>query len=408
MTVVKNITRISYKKDPEKGERGALPRVSSWAPGKTYYSGNVGEVYVDYAYYDGVYYRCKITHNSDGTNTPYALVQMNSGIWEIETGFEMVATKVAFIGSEGSGWILDNGIIYHSSGKIALNANGSLSTSNGKFIVDADGHVYASDVEVQGVLGATSGVFRNVSLYGSVRSPFKEIINSWAEQEVDNIYSNGLGGHLVTTLGWDLSQSGRKITIAGSVSIEAPANKFFYVNGKQTSTLTSDHEIIELLGFGNSTSFLGWVELNRINFRTTYGYGRPFSPLAIGTIIGSDTGATLNNCHTFDGSVLTVSRIGTGKYKLVIPNAWFRIGTVWAPSTAIIDSCLVQATGYGTIAGGTNPIKACVASKIQELDGNGYGDNNIISSYISFITSDDASANDGSIMFSIFNSNAWD
>lgn len=408
MTTVKNITRISYKKDPEKGERGAIPRVRDWGPGVQYMSGSAGEMYADYTYYDGLYYRCLVAHTSSSASTPYALVQANTGMWTIETNFQMIATKVAFIGEGGSGWIIDGGVIYHSSGKIALNADGSITTQNGKFSVDTEGHVYAEDVDIAGTVNATSGVFRNVTLYGSVRSPFTPIINSFAEQAVDNIYSSNLASHITTTLAWTPEQSGRRMTIVGSVEITAPTGKYFYQDGHTLSTLTTSYEVVELLGFGNTATFGGWIVLNRTLYRTNYGHGRNLCPLAMGTITGTASGASLSNFDTFDGSTLSVTRLSTGKYKLTIPNSWFVRGTAYTLNGlwdyATMDSCLVMATGLGAVLGGTNAIKANVYEKKQILNPSTGA---VTSAYVTFDLSDDTTENDGAVMFMIYNSTSW-
>ncbi len=163
MTKLKNITRIAYKREPEKGERGAIPRVSTWQPDKTYYAGAEGETFADFVYYMGLYYRCTTTHTSTSSVTPYASINtLKDGKWDIESNFELIATKVAFVGDGGEGWIIDNGEITHTSGKLSLTKDGCIKASNGNFEVDSEGNVYAKSGVFEGFsktkfIGFTAG-----------------------------------------------------------------------------------------------------------------------------------------------------------------------------------------------------------------------------------------------------------
>lgn len=163
-----------------KGERGAIPRMRDFAEGLLFMEGKAGEAYLDFAFYNNRYYRCTKTHIAQVGETPYAAVQAANGLWALETDYQFLASKVVWVGSGSEGWLIDGGRIYHSSGLIELNANGTIQTSNGKFSLDKNGNINAQSGTFAGFLkmpfksfaeGATylgNGVYRvsdNFNLY---------------------------------------------------------------------------------------------------------------------------------------------------------------------------------------------------------------------------------------------------
>ena len=144
-------------------------------------------------------------------------------------------------------------------------------------------------------------------------------------------------------------------------------------------------EVVEMTCFeepgSTATSKKGrWDITSRFSHEDFYksgAKGRYARILAIGKINGTNSGASLSGTY-YDGrslsSVFSVSRLGTGKYRVYCSSC---------PS-----GYTVMATGYGAIWGGSNPVKACLYSKT--------------SSYFGVLLSDDASANDGSCEFVIF------
>lgn len=176
MTKLKNITRIAYKREPEKGERGAVSRVTDWVEGVVYCSGTSGETFADIVYYRGLYYRCIKTHTSTSKNNPYASTQLGSKLWTVESNFALVATKVAFVGEGAEGWIIENGVIRHTSGTIELTADGAIKAgANSEFVVTPDGK-----------LAAASGTFD-----GYVRTRFIHILYSDAIRGI--FFTQGVG-----------------------------------------------------------------------------------------------------------------------------------------------------------------------------------------------------------------------
>lgn len=169
MSKLKCITRISHKRNPEKGERGAISRITDWAEGVVYCSGASGETFADIVYYGGLYYRCTTTHTSTSNTNPYTSIQAGSKLWTTESNFALIATKVAFVGEGADGWIIENGIIRHTSGTIELSADGTIKAGpNSEFMVTPEG-----------VLSASAGTFD-----GYVRTRFIHISNSDAQKGI--------------------------------------------------------------------------------------------------------------------------------------------------------------------------------------------------------------------------------
>ncbi|WP_217929543.1 hypothetical protein [Bacteroides caecimuris] len=249
-------------------------------------------------------------------------------------------------------------------------------------------------------------VLDNVKVTGTIRQPWSRaatyITVGGGNDKVifDNIASGATGGwndgSIDEQLTWTLSDSGRVVRIAnwkfngetydGELVVDVPKdnpNMYFFEDGIQKKKLTLSREIVELIGYGDSTSFFGWIVLNRKDLMTTYRYGRPLKVLAQGIVTGSSAGASVNY-KTFDGSGMGVERIAEGEYNLVFNQNWFYSS----------DECLAIVTGLGTTLNTrSNPCKASVRVRGQ--------------SNIRVDTSDDDSRNDGSFMFLIMNMDDW-
>lgn len=248
-----------------------------------------------------------------------------------------------------------------------------------------DGSFYATKAYIEGEIHANKGTFKNVDVFGSFRSPFVLISDSFEEQQSDNLYSQYLGSHLVCSLPWDNASSGRRITVIGSVSISAPSGKYFFEDGRTHSSLSTSYEVVELLGWGGS-SFQGYIVLSRTMFKTNYGHGRRIHPLAYGTVTGSSSSASIKY-WSFDGSKMAVTRMSTGKYKITFPTNWFYSS----------DYIIALATGVGSIVGGDNPVYANIMTRYKSST----------EAYIIVRTADDDSENDGAFTFMLYNASTW-
>lgn len=262
--------------------------------------------------------------------------------------------------------------------------------------VDGSGQLAKGNItwDSAGNIKANGGTFTDILIQGSLRSPFvretDSIVIGGKQSTHDNVVPIASGGGWVTvgTLEWGVEQSGRRMCIAnyrwgseittGSIEYSAPSGKYFYEDGTQKKAISLSRECVELMGYGTSTQFYGWIVLNRINLMTTSKYGRKLNVLAQGIVTGYSSGASISYKSYDNASTLSVSRQGTGKYRVNFPSNW----------GLITGSYIVMMTGYGSGLMKTTLLEAGT-------------------SYFIAGVSDDSSANDGSFMFQIINLNDW-
>lgn len=262
--------------------------------------------------------------------------------------------------------------------------------------VDGSGQFAKGNItwDSAGNIKANGGTFTDILIQGSLRSPFvretDSIVIGDKQSSHDNVVPIASGGGWVTvgTLEWGVEQSGRRMCIAnyrwgseittGSIEYLAPSGKYFYEDGTQKKAISLSRECVELMGYGTSTQFYGWIVLNRINLMTTSKYGRKLNVLAQGIVTGYSSGASISYKSYDNASTLSVSRQGTGKYRVNFPSNWgLKTG-----------SYIVMMTGYGSGLTKATLLEAGTSYFIAEV-------------------SDDSSANDGSFMFQIINLNDW-
>jgi hypothetical protein len=262
--------------------------------------------------------------------------------------------------------------------------------------VDGSGQLAKGNItwDSAGNIKANGGTFTDILIQGSLRSPFvretDSIVIGGKQSTHDNVVPIASGGGWVTvgTLEWGVEQSGRRMCIAnyrwgseittGSIEYSAPSGKYFYEDGTQKKAISLSRECVELMGYGTSTQFYGWIVLNRINLMTTSKYGRKLNVLAQGIVTGYSSGASISYKSYDNASTLSVSRQGTGKYRVNFPSNW----------GLITGSYIVMMTGYGS---------GLIKATLLEAG----------TSYFIAEVSDDSSANDGSFMFQIINLNDW-
>lgn len=262
--------------------------------------------------------------------------------------------------------------------------------------VDGSGQLAKGNItwDSDGNIKANGGTFTDILIQGSLRSPFvretDSIVIGGKQSTHDNVVPIASGGGWVTsgTLEWGVEQSGRRMCIAnyrwgseittGSIEYSAPSGKYFYEDGTQKKAISLSRECVELMGYGTSTQFYGWIVLNRINLMTTSKYGRKLNVLAQGIVTGYSSGASISYKSYDNASTLSVSRQGTGKYRVNFPSNW----------GLITGSYIVMMTGYGSGLMKATLLEAGTSYFIAEV-------------------SDDSSANEGSFMFQIINLNDW-
>ena len=369
---------IASGENGENGDRGpALRGPQAWsdcAVGYTFQSGANGEEYKDVVLYGNNYYSCIKSHAKTASNNPGSTIDTNSGLWKLSDKLEMVATKILLA-------------------QYALVKNLGVETIDMK---DADGKIIfqAKDGEVI----CNSGTFKNIKVIGSMRNPFNLANDSFDTDYSDNVamLSDDRDAWLTAySMPWDVSQSGRRLTIVnykwgstmaqGQAKISAPNGKYFFEDGIQKSKLKVSREIVEMIGYGTTTEFYGWIVLNRIDLMTSQKYGHCLKALAFGTVSGGNSSSNTSiTSNTFDGSELTVARQSEGLYRVFFPSTWF----------TYTSNCRVILTGRGVCYGASSPVKATMHSL-----GNGYFD---------VVVSDDATRNDGSFDFIIYNGSDFD
>jgi len=364
-----------------KGDRGpALRGPQAWSDctvGYMFQSGVSGEEYKDVVLYGNNYYSCIKSHTKTGKETG-ANNTLSTDYWKLADKLEIVATKI----------LLAQYALVKNLGVEAID----MKDANGNIIFQAkDGNVTCNSGTF------TNGTFTNVKVIGSIRSPFNLANNSFDVDYSDNVamLSNGGGWSDAYSMPWDVSQNGRRLTIVnykwghlmaqGQAEISAPNGKYFFEDGIQKSKLKVSREIVEMIGYGTTTEFYGWIVLNRIDLMASQKHGHCLKALAFGTVSGGNSSSNTSiTSNTFDGSKLTVARQSEGLYRVFFPSTWF----------TYTSNCRVILTGRGVCYGASSPVKATMHSL-----GNGYFD---------VVVSDDATRNDGSFDFIIYNGSDFD
>lgn len=359
----------------EKGAKGATERPRSWdeiPDGSAIESGTGNEQWIDIVVYGDDWYQC-IRSFTKGNG----VVPTNTIYFKVITDYKRLAT----------GLFLASKAYIHNLGvdNILITDQGE---GKGNVLLRAD----------KNGIDCKSGKFENIKVIGSMRNPFNLASDSFDTNYSDNVamLSNDKDSWLTAySMPWDVSQNGRRLTIVnykwgstlayGKADIDAPSGKYFFEDGIQKSKLKISREIIEMIGYGTTTEFYGWIVLNRIDLATTQKYGHCLKALAVGTVSGGDSSSNTSiTSSTFDGSILTVSRQSEGLYRIYYPRTWF----------AYSSYCHVILTGRGVCYGHSSPVKATMHSL-----GNCYFD---------VTTSDDATLNDGSFDFVIYNASDFD
>ena len=289
----------------------------------------------------------------------------------------------------------------NNSGTVKItNATVELKNTGGQTMVyfsgtDGSGQLAKGNItwDKDGNLKAKGGTFTDIIIQGSMRSSFvretDSIVIGGEQSTHDNVVPIASGGGWITagSLEWGVEQSGRRMCIAnyrwgssiteGQIEYSAPTGKYFYEDGIAKSSIHLSRECVELMGYGTSTQFYGWIVLNRINLGTNSRYGRKLNVLAQGVVSGYSSGASISY-KSFDDTTLSVSRLDVGKYRITMPSAW----------GLVADSYMVMMTGYGS-----GLMKASLLARST--------------TYFDVEVSDDSTRNDGSFMFQIINLNDW-
>lgn len=391
------------------GLQGCILRQSEWVKGVEFHNDEAltsGTRYLDIAVVTtGANtfnaYKCLKTHTSSDsipvTNTTY---------WQKFNALQPVYTPLIMAQNAILRFMQGNQLLIMKADGITVAAGlvggdyplwvGSNTPSNAPFKVSLLGVMTSEGAVIK------NSLLQNVKITGTVRQPWSRsgiFVNVGSDEKMafDNIAAGASGGwgdgSINSMITWTTADNGRIMRIAnwkfdgetfdGSVDISAPSGKYFFEDGISKSKITLSREVVELMGYGDSSNFYGYIVLNRINFMTTSKYGRKLNVLAQGIVTGTNSGASINY-KTFDGSTMSVGRGSEGAYIVWFPREW----------NLNSNSYIVMLTGYGNSYGTTNsPIKATLESTAS----NGF----------TVYTSDDATRNDGSFMFQVINLNDW-
>lgn len=308
------------------------------------------------------------------------------------TGITATAGKIG-------GWTMTSSSIY--AGNVYLNSAGSI-TNSSRWALYNDGSGLLANNNIywdsSGNINIKNAIIQDVTVKGSIRAPFVRVDGSITviigggssvtarsdSEKYDNLciiggQDSGGWGLQTPSLPWTVDQSGRRLTLThyrynseyvyGTVTFTAPSGKYFYENGMTATTLKMSRQAVELMGFGTSTTFHGWIVLNRRDLGTTYRYGEYGQYLAMGAVTATSSAASIKY-KTFDGSTgVSVARTGTGLYNVYLP---------WSLGA---DKYMVMLSGIWL----TGPIYGTIKAQY--------------SSYFTVQTQDDASANNGSFNF---------
>lgn len=393
-TDVLAIIRVPIYKlsDGDKGDKGdtgsrgpALRGPQAWndcATGYAFKQGAEGEAYVDVVLYNGYYYMCKKSHTKAANNYPGSTIAENQGLWELGDSIGLVATKIllseyALVKNLGVEFI----DMKDGQGNILFQAkNGAVTCKTGSF----------------------EGITVTDALIKRQRNPFTPINGSFTALDDDTMYTPlYLSGYVYITLGWDVTQAGRRITVLGSAAFQAPTDstQHYYLDGKEVQTFLSTREITELVGWGTASEFYGWVVVGRHAFRTTYFQGRQLDTVAYGTVQGTGSGVSFVQKrigYSGDGDIY-VTRSAVGVYFLWVPLGWFY--------SADYLHCMVCGRGNNRGSGGaadTGPVYAQVYGVTTDTyDGT-------FMYRIEIHVADDNTENDGGFYFELKNYGAWD
>lgn len=161
----------------------------------------------------------------------------------------------------------------------------------------------------------------------------------------------------------------------GTLNANAPSGKYFYENGKTSNSLVlNEYEAVEMIGYGDDNTFFGWIILRRFYTAPDNMRGRPLHASYMGIVTSS---GSLSKVMRYDNATVTVSKTGTGRYKVTIN-----------PGFTTVNNYIVFATCDAT-GQGTTGRYAAVYDKTA-------------SSFMVY-TGDDSSPNDSGFVFMIIN-----
>lgn len=289
------------------------------------------------------------------------------------------------------------------TGKISANniTAGTISTANirnksNTWFLNQDGSGALAKNKIKwnanGVLEVQNSQLTNVLIDGAIKTPFRDgqyslstdgpiSVSMPGLQNNNNVVIPGAGGswNTAVSIPFTTDYNGFRAIImnddwnsektGGSWSVDAPDGKYFYEDGIAKKTLTLNaYTGVEMIGYGDSNTFKGWIILNRIERTGNKGF-----PLHI-CFCGIVNNGSLVRIKKYNDEEITVSRLSEGIYRVNFGQAW-----------SSVDNYMVFLTGQANEAGR-------YASLYRKT-----------TTYFDVYCGDDASANDGNFQFMIVN-----
>ncbi|MFI3249286.1 MAG: Ig-like domain-containing protein, partial [Rikenellaceae bacterium] len=301
---------------------------SDWVAGATYYGNSTR---TDVVKYSGVYYRAKIYGSSLGYFANSYTPSSASGstyFWEsFGANFESVATQVLFAEKA----VVENLVVRE------------LETSSGKVKIEDDGSITAEDAKIT----------------GSLTQPYKYLSSGESISSTDftdNVIYYSSYGEILGNLPIGTENNGRLLRIIhgrnesgtlpegwvqlGYYNSAGQANITFYERDASYSYLMISREIVELLGYGHTSTQGKWIVLNRTNVEPNHRFGLPMRILALGLVLVDNDAITSQTIASVDGRTFTVTRTGEGKYTVRVTDYgyWGDISTLMVACQAVDSS----------------------------------------------------------------------
>ena len=172
-----------------------------------------------------------------------------------------------------------------------------------------------------------------------------------------------------------------------------------FEDGIKKTSLKFCNEIVQLLGYGVGSTFLGWIVLSRENIMTVYRYGHHQRVMVHLRLTGSSSSPSLSKLACFDDSTFDntkVSRISAGVYRITLPSSWFssndQIMVMAVSETAgVVAAVTARNTGYVDIT-----IKGNVSHAVYDGEGS-------LDYYNTYLDSVDS----GTVYIQIMNKSDW-
>ena len=233
---------------------------------------------------------------------------------------------------------------------------------NSPFVVYEDGHVKASKIEIDGTgsfsgsitassgtftgtINADSGNIKNVTT-SKLTSPwdlpdglnldvYDNTLVMLPQNTTDNLLPVGIenAGRIITIL--NSESEDLSTNVSGQALITIPEGYFIYEYGVMKKNLYVSNEIVRLIGYGNTTTFYGWIVISRCDVLTAGLYGNPKKILVEGSTLGTSVNdpnanvpisshyftSTFNTNKTTQVTIpdMVCNRISKGLYQVTIP-----------------------------------------------------------------------------------------